>query len=47
MLTATCNGSEDARLRWEMRSHFHERFQYELQINKVLGAALSPPRELG
>ncbi|XP_038185717.1 interleukin-3 receptor subunit alpha-like isoform X2 [Arvicola amphibius] len=33
-LSAACNGSEDARLRWEMRSHFHHGFQYELQINK-------------
>lgn len=33
-LTAACNGTEAAQLRWEMRSHFHRRFQYELQINK-------------
>lgn len=43
VLAAVCNGSEEARLRWEMRSHFYHSFQYELQINKVPGAALSPP----
>lgn len=34
VLTAACNGSEDARLHWVMRSHFHRSFWYELQINK-------------
>ncbi|KAK7795193.1 hypothetical protein U0070_024793 [Myodes glareolus] len=35
VLAAVCNGSEEARLRWEMRSHFYHSFQYELQINKT------------
>ncbi|CAO2623904.1 Interleukin-3 receptor subunit alpha [Lemmus lemmus] len=35
MLTATCNGSKEAHVRWEMRSHFHHGFQYEMQINKT------------
>ncbi|XP_057617228.1 interleukin-3 receptor subunit alpha-like [Chionomys nivalis] len=33
-LTAACNGTEAAQLRWEMRSHFHRGFEYQLQINK-------------
>ncbi|KAM7339379.1 hypothetical protein ACRRTK_002863 [Alexandromys fortis] len=33
-LTADCNGTEAAQLQWEMRSRFHRRFRYELQINK-------------
>lgn len=34
VLAAECNGSEQALVRWEMRSHFYRSFQYELQINK-------------
>lgn len=33
-LAAACNGSREARLRWELRSLFHKDFEFELQINK-------------
>ncbi|XP_075814515.1 interleukin-3 receptor subunit alpha-like [Microtus pennsylvanicus] len=33
-LTAACNGTEAAQLHWEMRSHFHRTFVYELLIQK-------------
>ncbi|KAL6085564.1 hypothetical protein STEG23_032549, partial [Scotinomys teguina] len=33
-LTAACNGSSEAHVRWDMRSHFSHKFDFQLQINK-------------